>query len=65
MGPVAITGPVGCPVGEPPGGSTDTASIAVVATRASSVALNGSTFVVPGTNTPTEIGDCPAGISQS
>src|SRR6185312_1489934 len=64
-GPVAMTGPVGCPVGEPPGGSTDTASMAVAAIRASNVAFNGSTLVAPGANTPTEIGDCPAGISQS
>ena len=26
--PLAMTGPVGCPVGEPPGGSSDTASVA-------------------------------------
>ena len=25
--PLAITGPVGCPVGEPPGGSSETASV--------------------------------------
>lgn len=30
MAPVATTGPVGCPVGEPPGGSTDTASTALL-----------------------------------
>ncbi|VVE01221.1 hypothetical protein PCE31107_02158 [Pandoraea cepalis] len=30
MVPVATTGPVGWPVGEPPGGSTDTASTALL-----------------------------------
>jgi heptosyltransferase II len=29
MAPLAMTGPVGCPVGEPPGGSTETARTAV------------------------------------
>src|SRR5579864_2783629 len=31
--PLAITGPVGSPVGEPPGGSNDTASVACGVTR--------------------------------
>src|SRR5690349_8741945 len=31
--PLAITGPVGRPVGEPPGGSSDTASVASAAIR--------------------------------
>src|SRR3569623_1020323 len=30
--PLAITGPVGCPVGEPPGGSSETASVASAVT---------------------------------
>lgn len=65
MLPLPITGPVGCPVGDPPGGSTDTANAAVGPRRASNA--RGSAIVVGESVAiiPTAIGFCPAGISHS
>src|ERR1700761_1126883 len=65
MAPLPMTGPVGCPVGEPPGGSTDTASMAVGPSCDNNAGLSGSVVVASVVNTPTDIGFCPAGISQS
>src|SRR5581483_9937883 len=63
--PLAMTGPVGRFIGDPPAGSTETASRAAGPSRASSVAPNGNTVTVPGLNTPNEIGAPPAGMSHN
>ena len=49
--PVATTGPVGSAVGDPPSGSTDTASVTPLATRARASA-GGALFLIAKPFTP-------------
>src|SRR4051812_17689294 len=65
IAPLAITGPVGWPVGEPPTGSSETASAAVGPRRSRRDLSRWKRFGSPGGKTPTEIGAPPAGISHS
>src|SRR5579862_6449798 len=63
--PAPITGPVGWPVGEPPGGSSDTASVALLTvceTNSGGIAI---VTVRSARNRPSARGLPSAGISQS
>ena len=63
--PLAMTGPVGRPVGEPPGGSSDTASVASAAMRCINSAGRLMWTGHPGSMRPSERGLSPGAISQS
>ena len=63
--PWAMTSPVGWPVGEPPGGSSDTASVAPAPTCGSSSGGTLSRTGWPAAIRPSEAGLPPSGISHN
>ena len=64
-GPAATTGPVGAPVGEPPGGSLLTASVVPGPMRAASSRGSGTRACGPSGSTPSETGGLLPSITQS
>src|SRR5579885_1876968 len=65
MAPVAMTGPVGCPVGEPPVGSTETANAAVGRTRLRSAGPRVRVTGLLAEIIPTATGFSPLAINHS
>src|SRR5262249_34479968 len=63
--PLAMTGPLGCPVGDPPGGSSDTASPASGARRPARSGGIGRRIGWPGGMSPSERGCWLGRISHS